>query len=178
MRRPSETIHTIKQPSRHLSYYQEHHILPSSSSSKMQSTLFVLSALFAAAYAGNVCVAGEYKASSNADSNNLMVFAAGSPCDDSWSTTLKQGVEDLCDNLPQDFTICDKDAKLVKIDSGPEAHPGCQIGLEIDGEEYEGETWKFNPDDGNAHNGPCDADCGLTTGVDGFLHFVGVPMCD
>jgi hypothetical protein len=146
----------------------------------MRSTLAVLVSFFAATYAGNVCLAGQYKATGTIDSNNLIVFAAGSPCDDDRSIRLGENVDGICDDgeLPVGFEICGQNANLVRLDSGPESAPGCQIGLEINGETYEGETWPFNPDDGNAHDGPCDATCGLTEGVDGFLHFIGVPMCD
>ena len=134
----------------------------------MKNIAFVLSTLLATASAGNICVAGNYKAS-KLDINRVRVFAAGSPCNDSKTTTLSPEVQNLCDHLPQGIRICGADANLVKIDHGPKAYPGCQIGLEVDGRVYEGETYKYNPDDGNAR-------CGLT-GIDGFLQFVGAPMC-
>jgi hypothetical protein len=175
----TQTEQTSKHPFSQLPQYQEYHFLHTITSTTMYSTLAILSTLFAATYAGNICAAGEFKATGTIDSNNLMMFAAGSPCDEGRTVTLPPGVDrNMCDSLPLEFTICDKTATLVKMDHGPVAHPGCQIGLSIDSVEYEGETWPFNPSDGNAsQGGPCDATCGLT-GVDGFLHFIGVPMCD
>lgn len=143
----------------------------------MQYSQVILLTLLAAAEAGNVCVGGTYKAS-KVDRQKVITFAAGSPCEDGKTQTHDgTSIGSFCNHLPQGFQICGKDANLVSLDHGPEAPigGGCRIGLEIDGVTYEGETDKYNPDDGNK-NGPCDASCGLT-GIDGFLQFVGVPMC-
>ncbi|KAI1170291.1 hypothetical protein F4777DRAFT_126196 [Nemania sp. FL0916] len=142
---------------------------------------FLAIVLATAASAGNVCLAGKYEVSKFDFNHPLYLFAAGHACED--GNTLEWGddktVETACDVLPLPVHICDKDANLVATDKGPDNQTGCKIGLEIDGTVYEAsEDYPFNPDDGNANNGPCDADCGLSTGIDGFLQFIGVPMCN
>ncbi|KAL8303189.1 hypothetical protein RB597_005204 [Gaeumannomyces tritici] len=142
----------------------------------MKATLVLATLLAGAAEAGNICLAGTYK-TVKWPRSNVVVFAAGSPCTDGRTTTYgDRTMNNICDRLPVGMRLCERNGNLVRIGHGPTAAPGCQIGLEIDSRVYTGDTYPYNPDDANAHRGPCGASCGLT-GIDGFLHFVGVPMC-
>ncbi|KAI1367595.1 hypothetical protein F5Y08DRAFT_336384 [Xylaria arbuscula] len=136
---------------------------------------FIGTVLATTARAGNVCLAGEYEVSKFDIYHNIYLFAAGHVCED--SNSLEYGDEDAaetaCDILPLPVQLCGQNANLVATDQGLDNIIGCRIGLEIGGTVY-----SFNPDDGNAHTGPCDAECGTSTGIDGFLQFVGVPICD
>jgi hypothetical protein len=109
-------------------------------------------------------------------------------------------VDDTYDRFPFGVRLCGGNTDVRKISTGPDSGVGCQPGLGINsaiirvstsfycsgGERFFSErdseartagVYDFNPDDGNAHIGPCDASCGLT-GIDGFLQFVGVRVYD
>lgn len=142
----------------------------------MQFTIITLATLLATAQAGNLCLAGTYKAS-KVDRHKLYAFAAGSPCVDGKKQEYDINVDNICkSHLPYGINICGQNGNLVKLsDDKPKTDFGCAIGFETGGKVYEGTVQKFNPDDGNAHKGPCDASCGLK-GLDGFLQFEGVPL--
>lgn len=138
----------------------------------------LLTLFFACARAGNICAAFD-NTIKEIDFRYLRVFAAGSPCTEGRKMETNIPMTDLCDALPIGVQLCGQNGNLVKIDHGPTTpFDKCQMGLEIDGEIYEGEKYEYNPGTGgDGQGGPCDADCGLTTIVDGFMQFVGVPMC-
>ncbi|KXJ96172.1 hypothetical protein Micbo1qcDRAFT_172442 [Microdochium bolleyi] len=140
----------------------------------MKFTLLTLTTLLASVDAGNLCIAGTYKASKR-DVSKLYAFAAGSSCKDGKRMEYKTNTKDICKKLPHGINICGQNGNLVSINYGPKTTFGCRIGLEINGKIYQGKTYDFNPDNANSHKGPCDASCGLK-GIDGFLQFVGVPL--
>lgn len=142
----------------------------------MQFTIITLATLLATAQAGNLCLAGTYKPAKK-DKHKLYAFAAGSACVDGKKMEYNINVENICkSHLPYGINICGQNGNLVKLgDDKPKTDFGCAIGFETEGTVYEGTVQKYGPDKGSAHKGPCDAECGLK-GLDGFLHFVGVPL--
>ncbi|KAL2211692.1 hypothetical protein CC79DRAFT_216671 [Sarocladium strictum] len=143
----------------------------------MKLTLAALAALLGTAQAGNLCLAGTFHPS-KADMHKLYVFAAGSPCEDGKKMDYDINVDNICsDHLPFGINICGQNGNLVKLgDDKPPTKFGCAIGFETGGTVYEGTVQEYNPYDGNAQKGPCDAECGIYTGIDGFLQFEGVPL--
>jgi hypothetical protein len=106
----------------------------------MKTTIAIISAFLTAVQAGNVCVAGTYKAS-KISIKHPIVFAAGAPCDDGRSVTVDSiNVDDICDRLPFGVSLCGGDGNVVKISTGPDSGFGCQIGLEIGGTIHEGKS--------------------------------------
>ncbi|KAF6795831.1 hypothetical protein CSOJ01_13366 [Colletotrichum sojae] len=147
-----------------------------------QALTLLAAALAPLAQGGTVCLTRGSKALLLESVGNRMDVwpIQGNPCENdsyNWFDEEDDG-DDLCAVLPQTVTICDKQARLVKLD-GEGYFPvdggdsDCGVRLEIDGEEYHGTIIR--------KRGICDNTCGGTTAEGviswGSVAFEDVPIC-